>query len=231
MVEITREDDNNNGPKFDAKIVEALSVNSLCTTSQQPAELSNLWMANLLANQNMAGKNAVNLQQGLNELGVAVTGKTVAMTQRLGPLQATSAAQVFTGNETAETIASLSAVAGRKGVVPPPQPSKVIVLLPNPGAAPYTAVAPTALKLMNVGSKDTLKIRERSVNGRTLFDFTCDTPLPVALPINVPKPPSPLPPGSKVQGFVPLTLSYEKAVNLTVDDDGTVLIVPAAQKK
>lgn len=72
--------------------------------------LSNLAYANLVNNVNLSQQNAVSNQQAMNELGIAITGKTVNLVSNLGPLEARSAVDVLSNNELAQTIADLKAV-------------------------------------------------------------------------------------------------------------------------
>jgi len=91
------------------QIVEAVTVGNLKAVGEQPAMLSNLAYANLVANTNLAQQNAVANQQAMNELGIAVLGKAVNTVSNLGPLEARSAVDVLTNNELAQTIADLKA--------------------------------------------------------------------------------------------------------------------------
>ncbi len=94
---------------FDAKIIEGVAIGNLKSIAEQPAMLSNLAYSNMVANTNLAQQNAVANQQALNELGVAVTGKTIQLLQNLGPLEAVSTTELFTGNMLAQMIAELKA--------------------------------------------------------------------------------------------------------------------------
>jgi hypothetical protein len=69
--------------------------------------LSNLAYSNTVTNTNLAAANAVANQQAMNQLGIAVTGKTVTLIENLGPLEAKSATEVFTGNSVAEELIDL----------------------------------------------------------------------------------------------------------------------------
>ena len=85
------------------------AVNPDKPITDQPAILSNLALANVIANVNLSQQNAIANQQALNELGISIVGKTVNLITNLGPLEAKSAEELLTGNSLAETIADLKA--------------------------------------------------------------------------------------------------------------------------
>jgi hypothetical protein len=76
---------------------------------EQTAMLSNLAYANAVANVNLMQQNAVANQQAMNELGIAVVGKTVNLLSKRTSLEARSAVDVLTNNELAGAIADLKA--------------------------------------------------------------------------------------------------------------------------
>jgi hypothetical protein len=94
---------------LDGQIIEAVAIGNLKSISEQPAMLSNLAYANLVANTNLSQQNAVANQQALNELGVSILGKAVNVVSNLGPLEARSAVDTLTNDELAQTIADLKA--------------------------------------------------------------------------------------------------------------------------
>ena len=104
-------DPNGNGSKsnFEGTVIEAVAIGNLKSISEQPAMLSNLAYSNTVVNTNLSMQNAVANQQALNELGVAVTGKTINRLINLGPLEAVSVTQVLTANTVAEEILDLKA--------------------------------------------------------------------------------------------------------------------------
>ncbi|HBB88616.1 MAG TPA: R body protein [Blastocatellia bacterium] len=69
--------------------------------------LSNLAYANLISNVNLSQQNAVSNQQGFNQLGVTVTGKSVNLVANLSPLEAVAAVKLDTGNDVAEQLADI----------------------------------------------------------------------------------------------------------------------------
>lgn len=91
------------------QITDAVATSSVNSIASQPAILSNVMLANLIQNINISQQNAVSNQQALNELGVAVLGKSVNLLTTLGPIEAMSVQQVLTGNVVAEDIAQLKA--------------------------------------------------------------------------------------------------------------------------
>lgn len=99
-------DSNNNLPQ---DIVQSIAISNAKSVAEQPAILANLALANLIANTNLAQQNAVSNQQAMNELGIAVVGKTVNSISNLSPLEARSAVDVLTNNELAQSIADLKA--------------------------------------------------------------------------------------------------------------------------
>ena len=94
---------------LDPGIIEAVAIGNLKSISEQPAMLSNLAYSNTVVNTNLSMQNAVSNQQSLNELGIAVLGKTVNLVTTLGPLEARSADEILTGNFVAEMIIDLKA--------------------------------------------------------------------------------------------------------------------------
>jgi len=91
------------------QVLEAGAISSLSSISQQPAMLSNLAYSNTVVNVNLSMQNAVANQQAMNELGVAILGKTVSRLTTLGPLESKSASEILTGNAVAEPLADLKA--------------------------------------------------------------------------------------------------------------------------
>lgn len=91
-------------------IVQSVAIGNLKAVAEQPAMISNLAYANLVANTNLSQQNAVSYQQAMNELGLAVVGKSVSNASNLGPLEARSAADVLSDNELAEALMGLQAV-------------------------------------------------------------------------------------------------------------------------
>lgn len=89
--------------------VTVIGVTNLKSVGEQPAMLSNLAYSNTVSNTNLSQQNAVANQQAMNELGIAVVGKTVNKVSDLGPLEARSAVDILTNNELAQTIADLKA--------------------------------------------------------------------------------------------------------------------------
>jgi len=94
---------------FDAKVIEAVAIGNLKSISEQPAMLSNLAYSNTVVNTNLSMQNAVANQQALNELGVAIVGKTVNLISNLGPMESKSASEILTGNAVAEEMLDLKA--------------------------------------------------------------------------------------------------------------------------
>ena len=97
-----------------AQTETAIAIANVKSVAEQPALLSNLAFSNLLANVNLSQQNAVSNQQSLNEVGVSVVGKVVQLLTSLGPLEAMSTSQLFTGNMVAEDIADLKAAVSAK---------------------------------------------------------------------------------------------------------------------
>jgi len=107
---------------------------TLKAIGEQPAMLSNLAYANLIANTNLSQQNAVSNQQAMNELGIAVTGKSVNIVSNLGPMEARSAVDILTNNELAQTIADLKATIqgfGRTTTTADGQPTGTTPALPD----------------------------------------------------------------------------------------------------
>jgi hypothetical protein len=90
-------------------IVQGVAIGNLKAISEQPAMLSNLAYSNTVANTNLSAQNAVANQQAMNQLGIAIVGKTTTEVYGLGPLEARSAVDILTNDEVAQTIADLKA--------------------------------------------------------------------------------------------------------------------------
>ena len=90
-------------------VVEAVAIGNLKSISEQPAMLSNLAYSNTVVNTNLSMQNAVSNQQSLNELGIAVLGKTVNLVTNLQPSEARAIVEVLTGDEVAQEISDLKA--------------------------------------------------------------------------------------------------------------------------
>ncbi len=95
--------------KIPEEITDAVAIGNLKSISEQPAMLSNLAYSNTVMNTNLSAQNAVANQQSMNQLGVAIVGKTVNKIANLGPLESKSATEVMTDNALADAITSLKA--------------------------------------------------------------------------------------------------------------------------
>lgn len=88
-------------------IREAIAIGNVKSVAEQVSMLSNLAYANLISNNNLAQQNAVSNQQGLNQLGETVTGKSVNLVANLNPLEAVATTKLDTGNDVAEQLADI----------------------------------------------------------------------------------------------------------------------------
>ncbi|HEX8175068.1 MAG TPA: hypothetical protein VF543_08115 [Pyrinomonadaceae bacterium] len=88
-------------------IRESIAIGNVKSVAEQSSMLSNLAYANLISNVNLSQQNAVSNQQGLNQLGVTVTGKAVNLVANLSPMEAAAAVKLDTGNDVAEQLADL----------------------------------------------------------------------------------------------------------------------------
>ncbi|MEP7218297.1 MAG: RebB family R body protein [Bacteroidota bacterium] len=91
------------------EITESIAIANTNSIANQPAMLSNLMYANLVQNTNLSQQNAVANQQAMNQLGIAVVGRTVNMITTLSPMEAVAVQKLDTGNDVAEEIANLKA--------------------------------------------------------------------------------------------------------------------------
>ncbi len=96
-------------PGLNAEVVSAVAIGNLKAISEQPAMLSNLAFANVVASNNLGQQNAVSNQQAVGELGLSTLAKGTNTVSNLGPLEARSAVDVLSNNELAQTIADLKA--------------------------------------------------------------------------------------------------------------------------
>lgn len=121
--------DKNDDLVLPSDVVQGVAIGNLKAIADQPAMISNLAYADLVANTNLAQQNSVSNQQALNEVGLAVTGKAVTNVANLGPLEARSSVDVLTNNELAQTIADLKATVaafGGGGSGPRPRPNRPV---------------------------------------------------------------------------------------------------------
>ena len=214
-VQVNVEDEGSNG---EDPIKESVAVSSV-TVIAQPAMLSNLAYSNTVANTNLASTNTVAMQQALNQLSLAVTGKTVQSVLELQPLEAQSVVEVLTGDTTAEDLIDDSAAAGGgSGPRPPiPPPPDGIVLPANPAGPPYQAETPTTLNILNVADAASLRATERTETGRWILEITSVKLEPVqgpTTPLNLI--PMPISAGKAVSANVPLLLSYPNRVRFRI---------------
>lgn len=86
---------------------ESVATGNAQSVAQQPAMLSNLAYANLIANVNLSQQNAVSNQQAMNQLAVTVTGKAVNLVANLSPMEAMAVVKLDTGNDIAQQLADL----------------------------------------------------------------------------------------------------------------------------
>jgi hypothetical protein len=105
-------------------IREAIAIGNVKSVAEQSSMLSNLAYANLISNTNLAQQNAVSNQQGLNQLGATVTGKSVNLVANLNPLEAVAAVKLDTGNDVAEQLADIQGTLQAFSPAPPPPPPK-----------------------------------------------------------------------------------------------------------
>lgn len=70
------------------EIIESLAISIASAIGNQPAMLANTFLANLVQNQNLLQQNAVAAQQALNQIELAVIGKSVNTVLDLSPAEA-----------------------------------------------------------------------------------------------------------------------------------------------
>jgi hypothetical protein len=75
-------------------IVASIALSNVSSVGMQPSILSNLALANLIANTNLAQQSAVSAQQLMNQLQMAVLGGAVNRLTTLSPLQVAQAARM-----------------------------------------------------------------------------------------------------------------------------------------
>lgn len=109
----------NNSSVLPDDIREAIAIGNVKSVAEQSSMLSNLAYANLISNTNLAQQNAVSNQQGLNQLGATVTGKSVNLVSNLNPLEAVAAVKLDTGNDVAEQLADIKGIVQAFSPAPP----------------------------------------------------------------------------------------------------------------
>jgi len=100
----------NQNPGLPNDIRESVAIGNIKSVAEQPAMLSNLAFANLVANTNLSQQNAVSNQQAMNQLGLTAAGKVINRVSELSPTEASSIVKLDTGNDLAGHMAELKAV-------------------------------------------------------------------------------------------------------------------------
>jgi Killing trait len=90
-----------------AEVIAAAAIANVKAIGEQPAMLSNLAYSNVVATTNLSQQNAVANQQAMNELGIAIVGKTVDVVSKI---EARAAVEGTDSRELADQIAELRAV-------------------------------------------------------------------------------------------------------------------------
>ena len=93
-----------------ADIRESVAIANAKSVAEQPAMLSNLAFANLVANTNLSQQNALSNQQAMNQLAMTVTAKAVNKVSDLTPLEALAVTWLDTSKTVAKQMANLKAV-------------------------------------------------------------------------------------------------------------------------
>ncbi|HYO12986.1 MAG TPA: hypothetical protein VE685_07325 [Thermoanaerobaculia bacterium] len=125
-------------PAQSGDAAEAAADAHLKSVAAQPAILANLSLSNLIQNINLAQQNAVSNQQAMNQLSVAIVGKTVNLLTTLGPEEARSAEQVLTGNSVVEEIADLKAAVAAAPAAEPTEAKKTTTSATGPASGGTT---------------------------------------------------------------------------------------------
>jgi hypothetical protein len=103
-------------------IRESIAIGNVKSVAEQSSMLSNLAYANLISNVNLSQQNAVSNQQGMNQLGVTVAGKSVNLVANLSPMEAVAVVKMDTGNDVAEQLADIKGTVAAFSPTNPPTP-------------------------------------------------------------------------------------------------------------
>lgn len=95
--------------KIPSDVIAGVAIANMLAESSGPAAISNLAIANTVANNRAAGQNAVTNQQAMQQVQLASTASAVSKVQDLQPLEARSSVDVLTNNELAQTLADMKA--------------------------------------------------------------------------------------------------------------------------
>jgi hypothetical protein len=95
-------------------IVASIALSNVSSVGMQPSILSNLALANLIANTNLAQQNAVSAQQLMNQLQLAVLGGAVNRLTTVSPLQAAAAARMASDARTQALLRQLIVLLARR---------------------------------------------------------------------------------------------------------------------
>ena len=102
-------------------ILESIAIAGVCSNGQRNANLSNLSFSNVSTNVNLSQQNSLSIQQSINQIALAATGKAVNLVSNLLPLEANAVVKLDTGNDLAQQIAGLRAAV--EGIGPTTTPS------------------------------------------------------------------------------------------------------------
>lgn len=85
-----------NGGGLPNDIISAIAISNAKSIGEQPAILSNLALANQIANANMAQQNLINNQQAMFQLQMTTVAKCVEMIASINPNNSNAAEQMQT---------------------------------------------------------------------------------------------------------------------------------------
>lgn len=104
------------------EIVEAIAISNAKSIGEQPAILANLALANQIANTNLAQQNALQNQQAMFTVQLAMVAKFVELIARVDPSNPSAAEQMQSYKDLMQMFnTQLGTMAGNQGANQPPQ--------------------------------------------------------------------------------------------------------------
>lgn len=98
-----------NGGGISNDLIEAIADSTAISVGEQPAILSNLALANLIANTNLAQQNAISNQQAMFQLEMTIVSKCVEVIANINPSNSQAAQQLAAMQQLMETLKSMQA--------------------------------------------------------------------------------------------------------------------------
>lgn len=98
-----------NGGDISNQLIEAIADSTAISVGEQPAILSNLALANMIANTNLAQQNAISNQQAMFQLEMTIVSKCVEVIANINPANSSASQQLAAMQELVATLRQMQA--------------------------------------------------------------------------------------------------------------------------